>query len=88
VTWASSAQNIYLSFERMPGEKGRTFVIPFQGSLPEIFTTKGVNTAEDLKDIPGLRTIENAEVAPGPDAETYAFRKTSVHRNIYRVPLP
>jgi hypothetical protein len=71
-----------------PGEPDRTFVIPFHGALPAGFGAAGVKGAADLKGIAGLRVIEQQSVAPGPDADTYAFTKTTVHRNIYRVPLP
>jgi len=27
-------------------------------------------------------------VVPGPGLATYAFVRTSVHRNLYRIPLP
>jgi len=88
IMWGSGGTNLYVAFQRKPGETGRTFVIPFNGTLHSLFTTKGVNTADDLKGLPGLRMIDNASVAPGPDAETYAFTKAAVHRNLYRVPLP
>ena len=32
--------------------------------------------------------IDALAIAPGMSPSTYAFRKTSVHRNLYRVPLP
>jgi hypothetical protein len=85
ITWGPGGNSIYMIF---PDELNRTYVIPFHGSLPAAFADRGVKGAEDLKGIAGLRVIEQQDVAPGPDADTYAFTKTTVHRNIYRVPLP
>jgi eukaryotic-like serine/threonine-protein kinase len=39
-------------------------------------------------DAPGARIIPYVDVAPGPTADTYAFTKTTVQRNLYRIPIP
>jgi Tol biopolymer transport system component len=83
---------LYLSLGRVPGEStnesSSTFVIPFPGALPAAFSAGGVNSAADLRRIPGVLTINQVLVSPGPDLAIYAFVKTSVHRNLYRVSLP
>jgi hypothetical protein len=43
----------------------------------------GVKSPDDLKNLPGVQIV-----APGTSPSTYAFTKTSAHRNLYRVPLP
>ena len=48
-----------------------------------------------LKKIPGAKlsshtesTVEYGGVTPGIDPSTYAFVKWTVHRNLYRIPIP
>jgi hypothetical protein len=46
--------------------------------------------ASDLEigKVPGVRTIDEADVAPGPSPDVYAFSRERVQRNLYRIPLP
>ncbi len=47
----------------------------------------GIQSSEDLAKVPGSKVFEHA-IAPGPDASVYAYVVRSVHRNIFRIPLP
>jgi hypothetical protein len=38
--------------------------------------------------LPGVRDINAGDVALGPAGDTYAFTKTVVQRNLYRIPIP
>jgi hypothetical protein len=38
--------------------------------------------------LPGVRVIASTDVAPGRTADTYAFTRESVQRNLYRIPVP
>jgi eukaryotic-like serine/threonine-protein kinase len=42
----------------------------------------------EVAKIPGVFTIPSGEVAPGPTGDIYAFTKTTVQRNLYRIPVP
>ena len=44
-------------------------------------------STQQLAKLPGVRTIPIGEVEPGPTADTYAFTRESVQRNLYRIPL-
>jgi hypothetical protein len=48
----------------------------------------GFRTLEDLAKLSGTRILEGYDVAPGPTADVYAFSRSSVQRNLYRVPIP
>jgi Tol biopolymer transport system component/predicted Ser/Thr protein kinase len=43
---------------------------------------------EEADKLPGVRTIPSGDVAPGPTGDIYAFTKTTVQRNLYRIPIP
>ncbi|HLX84315.1 MAG TPA: hypothetical protein VKR59_10480 [Terriglobales bacterium] len=43
---------------------------------------------DELAAIPGVRVIDQPFITPSPDTSVYAFSKETVHRNLYRVPLP
>jgi Tol biopolymer transport system component len=92
LTFPPDGKYLYLSLGRIPGEStnesSSTFAIPFHGALPAAFAAAGVNSAADLRRIPGVLTINQVLVAPGPDPSAYAYVKVSVHRNLYRVSLP
>jgi hypothetical protein len=69
--------------------RGKTFAIPLRaGRMLPPLPPNGINSRSDLDAIPGLRAIDQQSAVPGPDLETYAFTRTSVHRNLYRIPLP
>ena len=67
----------------------KTFALPLrEGRMLPPLPPNGIKSRSDLDAIPGLRVIDHPYVVPGPDLETYAFTRTSVHRNLYRIPLP
>ena len=68
---------------------GKTFVIPLRGGrmLPPL-PPNGIKSRSDLDSISGLRVINQPSAVAWTDLATYAFTRTSVHRNLYRIPLP
>jgi eukaryotic-like serine/threonine-protein kinase len=98
VRWAPDGKFLYVSFptweangaEQRESEKPhKTFAIPLASSktFAEL-AARGFKSEAQLAAIPGVRTIDQPFVLPGPDPSVYAFAKETVHRNIYRVPLP
>ncbi len=88
-TWSPEGKYFLLHLSGMAGESPRTYVIPLRrGSMIPVLGPTGAKSADDLKNVPGLRTIDQAFVVPGPDLASYAFIKISVHKNLFRVPLP
>ena len=68
---------------------GKTIAIPLRGGrmLPPL-PPNGIQSRSDLDSISGLRVIYQPSAVAGPDLATDAFTRTSVHRNLYRMPLP
>ncbi|HTG62435.1 MAG TPA: protein kinase [Terriglobia bacterium] len=66
-----------------------TFGIPLSPgkSLPAV-PVGGVKSAADLAKVPGMIVIDKLLISPGNNPSLYAFTRTSVHRNLYRVPIP
>jgi eukaryotic-like serine/threonine-protein kinase len=67
----------------------KTFAISLRaGRMLPPLPPNGIKSRSDLDSIPGLRVIDQPGAVPGPDLATYAFTRTSVHRNLYRIALP
>ena len=67
----------------------KTFAIPLRnGRMLPPLPPNGIKSRSELDSIPGLRVIDQPSAVPGPDLATYAFTRASVHRNLYRIPLP
>src|SRR5262249_37051205 len=56
-------------------------------ALPQ-FPAPGPITEQDVAALPGARRVEESWVLPGPSSDVYSFYRSSVHRNLYRVPIP
>ncbi len=77
--WGSGAMNA----------SRKTFAIPLRdGRMLPPLPPNGIRSRSELDSIPGLRVIDQPFAVLGPGLETYAFMRTSVHRNLYRIPLP
>jgi hypothetical protein len=48
----------------------------------------GFQSPDEVSRLPGARLIEADGVVLGPSADVYAFYKTTVQRNLYRIPIP
>jgi hypothetical protein len=53
-------------------------------SLPD----SGVRGLEDAAGLRGARIIEAYDISPGADPSVFAYVKTTVHRNLFRIALP
>jgi hypothetical protein len=84
LSWSRDGQRWYFS-----EDDGRTYVIALRegSSLPDL-PAAGIRSAKDLANLPVLHVIEQPNVAPGRDADTYGFVRTAIQRNLYRIPLP
>jgi hypothetical protein len=40
-----------------------------------------------VKGLPGVKVIDEV-ISPGATTSVYVFTRTSVHRNLYSIPLP
>jgi eukaryotic-like serine/threonine-protein kinase len=76
----------------------RTFLLPLKkGEIVPAVLKGGLKSAQDFGKLPGVtvvtrtlpdQTVQAPDIEVGLDPGTYAFTSTSVHRNIFRIPLP
>jgi hypothetical protein len=67
----------------------KSFAIPLRegAALPPL-PPNGIKSRPDLDALPGIHVIDAPSAVLGRSLTTYAFTRTSVHRNLYRIPLP
>src|SRR3989442_15856929 len=92
VKWSPDGRLIFISWGRSgmgAMSMGRTYVVPLPPGrmFPEI-PAAGFRSEDELARLPGVQIIEAADVAPGATPEVYAYSRETVHRNLYRIPLP
>jgi hypothetical protein len=68
---------------------GGTYFVPLAGgeSLPRI-PEGGFHSGDEMAKLPGARRVDEAGLVPGSSADTYAFYRGTVQRNLYRIPVP
>jgi eukaryotic-like serine/threonine-protein kinase len=98
VRWAPAGKFLYVSFltwdangtEQRESEKPhKTFAIPLTHSQGfDVLAARGFKSEAQLAAIPGVLAIDQPFVLPGPEPFVYAFARETVHRNLYRVPVP
>jgi dipeptidyl aminopeptidase/acylaminoacyl peptidase len=83
--WSASGDCIWISAGAVPDE--RTYIVPLPGgvALPPI-PAGGFHSEEEVAALPGARRLE-AEGAPGPSIDVYAFQRHTAQRNLYRIPI-
>jgi len=91
VSWAPDGKFLYTGVQRASRESpGKTLVLPVPpGEMFPDLPDSGIRGLEDhVADLPGARIINAYEMAPGPDPSVFAYVKTTVHRNLFRIALP
>ena len=93
IGWGHGGKFLYLRFRDvgvMGGGKTIVIALPPGKDLPHL-PSGGLRSAVDVK---GMNVVAEIDMkgmtifAPGPDPSTYAYVKTSVQRNLFRIPLP
>jgi eukaryotic-like serine/threonine-protein kinase len=90
VRWSLDGKYIYIGILG-PGNSEsdfKTFVVPLRNgkTFPELPAT-GIKSESDVAHLRGVQVIPELAY-PGPDVSRYAVSHGSVHRNIYRIPIP
>ena len=85
--WTGDGKHLFL--HRTLTSRDKTYVFPLTPGrpLPESFI-EGLPSDQDIVKLPGVRVIASTDVVPGRTADTYAFTRESVQRNLYRIPVP
>ena len=87
--WAPDGKYLFLSLQQPSlSDRGKTRVVqlPPGEMLPEL-PPSGMTGVDDPKVFPGSRLMEGFRFSPGPDPSTFAYVKTTMHRNLFRIPL-
>ncbi|HEY1760233.1 MAG TPA: protein kinase [Bryobacteraceae bacterium] len=92
VAWSPDARLIFISMSSrntVQSTAGKTYAIPLPaGHMFPDFPPAGFQSSADLEKLPGVRVIDSYDVGPGPTPDVYAFSHETVHRNLFRIPLP
>jgi eukaryotic-like serine/threonine-protein kinase len=85
--WSGDGKHVFL--QSLLTSRDKTYVFPLTPGrpLPESFID-GLPSEPEIVKMPGVRVIASADVVPGQTADTYAFTRESVQRNLYRIPVP
>ena len=89
-TWSSSGKFLFVPVQASsPTSPGRSLMIPVGPgeTLPDL-PPEGIQPMADPSIVPGAQSFNRADLVPGRDPSIYAFVKTTVHRNLYRISLP
>jgi len=80
LTWALDGRSVFIA---------GSYIIPLAPgeALPRI-PEGGFRSEEEIARLPGARRIDAQGVVPGPSASVYAFYRSTVQRNLYRIPIP
>ena len=69
-------------------DPGKTRVIPLQpGEMLPKLPPSGMRALDEPKLFPGSYLIDVYGISPSPDPSVYAYVKTTMHRNLFRIPL-
>jgi Tol biopolymer transport system component len=85
--WSPDGRLLYAAPRQMVEDTGRTFVFPFHDAALAALRS-AIDSATARNATPGVRVIEHAMVVPGRDPSTYAFMRSTAHRNLFRIPVP
>ncbi len=85
--WSRDGKHVFV--QNFPASRDKTFVFPVTPGrpLPES-VIDGLPSEQEIVKTPGVRVIASTDVVPGRTADTYAFTRESVQRNLYRIPVP
>jgi hypothetical protein len=87
--WAPDGRFFYVEIEPSSrGNPGKTLAIPVPPgeALPRL-PASGIRSVEDAAALPGVRLLDGWNITRGPDLSVFAYVKTTMHRNLFRIPL-
>jgi dipeptidyl aminopeptidase/acylaminoacyl peptidase len=85
--WAPDMRHFYVTLTFR--QEGQTTAIPVpEGkALPDL-PPGGIRSVEEGIAMPKDLAVDQAQFAPGLSPSVYAYVKTAIHRNLFRVPVP
>ena len=89
-TWSPDGKYFYVGTDppSRAHPTGRMVAIPVPAgeTLPKL-PEAGIRGEAEALAIPGSKTVEQGAIAAGPDPANYAYVKTAVHANLFRIEL-
>ena len=89
VTWSPDGKFLHLGVVT-PSQTNarRTRVVPIPpGEMLPSLPPFGMRGLDDPNAFPGSYLIDESGISPSPDPSVYAYVKTTMHRNLFRIPL-
>jgi eukaryotic-like serine/threonine-protein kinase len=88
--WSSTGKFLVIPVEKDSLQSpGRSLAIPVgPGETMPDFPRGGIEPLARPSVVPGAQSIARGELVPGKDPAHFAYVKTTVHRNLYRISLP
>ena len=92
VKWSPDGKLLYfwlVGTMNVTPEAKKTYVVALRPgmSLPPL-PAAGIKSLAELTRLPAAGAINMQNIYPGPSVGVYAFTKSSVHNNLYRIPVP
>jgi hypothetical protein len=89
VSWALDGKALYFFVRKSSlTDPGQTRVVPLRpGEMLPAMPPSGVRALDEPGLFPGSYLIDAYGVSPGPDASVYAYVKTTMTRNVFRIDL-
>ncbi len=90
VIWGPDGKFLYLGVRRPSlTDRGKTRVVPLApGEMLPKLPPLGLRALDDPDMLPGSYLIDGYSISPGHDPSVFAYVKTTMHRNLFRIPLP
>ena len=87
--WGPDGRFLYVGLEAPSSTgPGKTLALPVRpGAMFPNLPDDGITGHESLAAFTGSRVLDGWAISPGPDPSLYAFVKTSIQRNLFRIPL-
>lgn len=88
--WSSNGEYLFIPVEAPARtDPGRSLAIPVgPGETLPPFPPGGIEPRAEPGVIPGSQSVVRGDLVPGRDPSHFAYVKTTVHRNLYRITLP
>ncbi|HTX34291.1 MAG TPA: protein kinase [Bryobacteraceae bacterium] len=84
-SWSPDRKYLSLFIGSQSSTEGTTYVIPVPHGIGSLEAPK--DGFDGVGGTSGLRSIQEVGMALGPDAQSYAFTKSSFRSNLFRIPL-
>ncbi len=92
VHWSPDTKYFYVSLSATPEKMQDNYAIPLKaGQLFPAIPSAGFRSDAEVLALPGVQKIDSPDIGAlvfGKNPSTYAFDRSSVRRNLYRIPIP